>query len=145
MIPKRSKRFSLPNLDIRGVGRWLMLSALVGLVAGCGALAFYYVTNAADHLFLGQWAGYHPPAEGGESVPTAYPGGVISTLSMSSRWFLFLLPVRTGPKRGQKEVGAVKSLPLVTRLLEAHIYADSLGQFGGVPVHDVQMSFVYVQ
>jgi len=91
-----SLRVYLANLDIQVVGRSLILSALVGLVAGVGALLFYYGTNAANEFFLGHLAQYHPPEEGGAAVPALYPGGLINTLSMPSRWFLFLIPVIGG-------------------------------------------------
>jgi CIC family chloride channel protein len=97
---KSSLRVSLANLDIHGVGRSLMLSAVVGLVAGLGALAFYYATNAANHLFLEQLAAYHPPEEGGRAVPALLPYGMINSLSMPFRWFLFLVPVIGGVLSG---------------------------------------------
>lgn len=41
--------------------RLLFLAVLVGIVAGCGALFFYYATNAVDHLTLGTLGNFHPP------------------------------------------------------------------------------------
>ena len=79
------RRFELPTL-----GRWVVLSALVGLVAGAGAVVFYYATNAANVWFLQDLAGYVPPEEG--------PGGGerVTSLAMSFRWFLFLIPAVGG-------------------------------------------------
>jgi CIC family chloride channel protein len=96
-VSRRSRlRRSLATLSFHGVGRSLVLSALVGLVAGAGALLFYYGTNGANELFLGHLAQYRPPEEGGAVVPALYPGGIIDTLSMPFRWFLFLIPVAGG-------------------------------------------------
>ncbi|PLX93362.1 MAG: chloride channel protein, partial [Desulfuromonas sp.] len=73
--------------------RLLFLSALVGVVAGCGALLFYYATNSVDHLMLGTIGSYHPPQEGlAAGLNTPY----IDSLGMDFRWFLFLLPVIGG-------------------------------------------------
>ena len=83
------RRFELPTL-----GRWVVLSALVGLVAGAGAVAFYYATNAANVWFLQDLAGYVPPQEG--------PGGGerVTSLAMPFRWFLFLIPALGGVVSG---------------------------------------------
>ncbi|PLX84940.1 MAG: chloride channel protein [Desulfuromonas sp.] len=86
---------ALRSLDVRALGRPLALSALVGLVAGLGALAFYFAVNAAEDLFLHGLAGYHGPGEGAEAV--AHLGeGMIDTLHAEYRWFLFLIPVIGG-------------------------------------------------
>ncbi len=76
------------------MGRWMVLSAVVGLVAGLGALLFYYATNTANLLLLHEWAGYRPPEEG--SAFPASPTVFVDGLSMSFRWFLFLLPAAGG-------------------------------------------------
>jgi len=72
--------------------RLLILSSLVGVVAGCGALLFYYAANTIDHLMLGKLGHFHPPEEG---VPA---GGspFVDNLGMNFRWFLFLIPVIGG-------------------------------------------------
>ena len=41
--------------------RLLILAVLVGIVAGCGALTFYFATNGVEHLLLGTLANFHPP------------------------------------------------------------------------------------
>lgn len=76
------------------MGRPLILSASVGLVAGLGALAFYFAANAVEHLFLGELAGFHPPPEGASLA--AMGTHVIDSLHMNHRWFLFLIPVIGG-------------------------------------------------
>lgn len=81
-------------MDIRALGRPVLLSALVGLVAGLGAIAFYFSANALDAWFLKDLAGFHPPEEG---VSLAHFGdGMLDTLHMEHRWFLFLIPVIGG-------------------------------------------------
>lgn len=46
-------------------GKWLVLAALVGVVAGCGAIAFDSLEQCIRHVALEQIAGYSPaPAEG---------------------------------------------------------------------------------
>ncbi|MCD4688778.1 MAG: chloride channel protein, partial [Desulfuromonadaceae bacterium] len=61
-MPQRLQlRNTLNKLDIRSVGRFMLLSCLVGLVAGIGAVAFYMVTNFSEFWILGKWSGFHPP------------------------------------------------------------------------------------
>ncbi|MFL5624785.1 MAG: chloride channel protein [Ktedonobacteraceae bacterium] len=51
--------------------KWLLISTLIGLVAGGGAIAFYAAIHFATSTFLGQLVGYLPPdpaGEGGRSV-----------------------------------------------------------------------------
>ncbi len=45
---------------------WLVLAVLVGIVAGVGAIAFYWLIQAATAFFLGSLAGYLPPEPFGE-------------------------------------------------------------------------------
>lgn len=71
--------------------RHMLLSALVGLIAGGGAIAFYFATNAVDHGLLRQLAGYAGLEHG--VAPT---GPVVASLQMEHNWFLFLLPALGG-------------------------------------------------
>lgn len=81
-------------MDIRALGRPVLLSALVGLVAGLGAIAFYFSANAVDAWFLKGLAGFHPPEAG---VSLAHFGdGLLDSLHMDHRWSLFLIPVIGG-------------------------------------------------
>jgi len=73
--------------------RLLILSALVGIVSGAGALAFYYTTNAVDHLVLHNMGHYRPPVAGAV-VATAAP--YVDALHMHTRWYLYLLPMLGG-------------------------------------------------
>lgn len=71
--------------------KWVLLGAMIGVVGGLGAIAFYTALEIATHLFLGVLAGYTPPSptgEGGAPItdaarPWALPlvvglGGLIS-------------------------------------------------------------------
>ncbi|APG26887.1 chloride channel protein [Syntrophotalea acetylenivorans] len=84
---------ALDKLDIRNVGRFMLLSCLVGMVSGIGAVAFYVVTNFSEFWILDQWAGFHPPMGEGAS---ASEGDFINSLFVPHRWFLFLVPAVGG-------------------------------------------------
>ncbi|MDH3999259.1 MAG: chloride channel protein, partial [Desulfuromonadales bacterium] len=87
------KKLKIP--DWRALTRPVVLSVLVGLVTGGAAVLFYFATNAVEHLFLDQFAGYHPPGEGAEAI-LAIGDGMIDSLAMEHRWFLFLIPIIGG-------------------------------------------------
>ncbi|MFL5661856.1 MAG: chloride channel protein, partial [Ktedonobacteraceae bacterium] len=67
---------------------WLLISTLIGLVAGVGAIAFYAAIHFATTVFLGTLVGYLPPEPAGEGG-----GGVIPLWSAARPW---LLPLVTG-------------------------------------------------
>lgn len=46
--------------------KWVVLGAIIGVVGGLGAIAFYTALEFATHLFLGGLAGYAPPTPAGE-------------------------------------------------------------------------------
>ena len=46
--------------------KWLILGALIGTMAGIGAIVFYEALLACTHFFLGTLAGYHVPTPAGE-------------------------------------------------------------------------------
>lgn len=48
--------------------KWLILSSLIGIVAGVSAIAFTYAIDFVTHLALGQGAGYLPPSPAGEGA-----------------------------------------------------------------------------
>lgn len=56
---------------IRTTGRWFLLSSIVGLVAGCGAILFFLLSDWLFHYVMGGLAGYHPVAPRGEGGPEA--------------------------------------------------------------------------
>jgi chloride channel protein, CIC family len=61
--------------------KWLVLGALIGVMAGLGAVIFYEALQACTHLFLGVMAGYHVPTPAGE-------GGHGASASFSRPWAL---------------------------------------------------------
>jgi CIC family chloride channel protein len=48
--------------------KWLVLGALIGVVAGLGAIVFFSAIALASHLLLGVIAGYVPPGPAGEGA-----------------------------------------------------------------------------
>jgi chloride channel protein, CIC family len=46
--------------------KWVVLGALIGVVGGLGAIAFYTALEVATHFFLGFLGGYTPPSPAGE-------------------------------------------------------------------------------
>jgi len=58
---------------LRSQFRLLSLAALVGVVAGLGAIVFYVSTQVAEYYALGALAGYHPVRAAGESLPSWLP------------------------------------------------------------------------
>ena len=54
------------RLDLQGTGKWFLLSACVGVVAGLGAIAFQLMLHAVQHVGLEYFAGYAPPEAAGE-------------------------------------------------------------------------------
>ena len=66
--------------------KWLPMSALIGTVAGLGAIAFSLAITWATHVFLGGLVGYQPPNPLGEGG-----GGNLSPLLNIEQHPLFLL------------------------------------------------------
>ncbi|HKK02128.1 MAG TPA: chloride channel protein [Desulfuromonadales bacterium] len=78
----------------QAVGRYMVLSALVGVMGGLGAVGFHYATDAVNGLVLEKWAGFHAPGPGG--VILGGTGDFVTSLAMGHRWFLFLVPALGG-------------------------------------------------
>lgn len=53
-------------VDVGYLRKWLIISILIGIVAGVGSILFYLAIDGASSLFLGKLAGYTPPSAGGE-------------------------------------------------------------------------------
>ncbi len=53
--------------------RWLVIGALIGVVAGLGSILFYAAIAFCTHLFLGLGAGFTPPSPAGEGVTRIQP------------------------------------------------------------------------
>ncbi|MGI9448584.1 MAG: chloride channel protein, partial [Pirellulales bacterium] len=64
----------LKRFELRSTGKWFLLSAIIGLVAGLGAIGFHAFGQAVQFTALQQIAGFHPreaAAEGAlfEEIP----------------------------------------------------------------------------
>ena len=66
--------------------RLLLLSVLIGVVAGLGAIAFYWMLDAGTYLFMDLLAGYRPHGPGGEPELFEASG------TPFRRWVLLVLP-----------------------------------------------------
>lgn len=53
--------------------KWLLMSGLIGLVAGGGAILFFMSISFATHVLLGGIVGYLPPTPAGEGNTSAMP------------------------------------------------------------------------
>ncbi len=53
--------------------KWLLISTLIGLVAGGGAIAFYAAIHFATQILLGRLVGYLPPNPAGEGATVVMP------------------------------------------------------------------------
>jgi CIC family chloride channel protein len=54
------------GLELRATAKWFLLSGLVGIVAGLGAIFFQSAIQVVNHYALGIVAGYVPPETAGE-------------------------------------------------------------------------------
>jgi CIC family chloride channel protein len=59
LLPLERMKRSIENL--RYLLKWFLMSALIGIVAGVGAIAFYAAIHLANHWFLNGLVGYVPP------------------------------------------------------------------------------------
>lgn len=69
--------------------RWLVLSTLIGVIAGLGAALFYEALRLATDFFLGVLAGYHVPTPAGE-------GNSAGSLHYSRAWAIPLVVLGGG-------------------------------------------------
>ncbi|QDU99063.1 chloride channel protein [Lignipirellula cremea] len=80
-MPQTSHRIAefwantLHAFGFRMVGKWFFLSALIGLVAGVGAIIFQWMGMAIQHYGLAMIAGWHGREPLGEWVPHFFEGG----------------------------------------------------------------------
>ena len=74
------------HLNIRTTGKWLFYGVIIGVLAGLGSIAFYYLLQLSQELFLHSLGGYYPPAPAGESGPGDATG------LFGPRWVLALIP-----------------------------------------------------
>jgi CIC family chloride channel protein len=86
----RKFKDALPTSLVRDLWRLLGLCAVVGLVAGLGAIAFYTLLDLGRWFFLEYLAGYHPTPPGGEAPLLAEPATELN------KWILFSIPAVGG-------------------------------------------------
>ncbi len=67
--------------------KWVVISTLIGIVAGLGAIAFFAAIHLATNVFLGELVGYLPPDPAGEG-----PTVIVSLWAAVRPW---LLPIAT--------------------------------------------------
>ncbi len=67
-------------------GKWLLLSALVGVVSGLGAVAFQYLVSAAQFVFLSSIAGFPIREAVADYSPFEHHDGTFSSL-----WLIMVL------------------------------------------------------
>jgi CIC family chloride channel protein len=63
---------AIKRLELRSTGKWFLLSAVIGVVAGLGAIGFHVVGQCVQHVALGRIARFHAGeavAEGAIFVP----------------------------------------------------------------------------
>ncbi len=87
-IRRTTRSFESPRYLLK----WLLISTLIGLVAGVGAIAFYAAIHFSTDLFLGRLVGYLPPDPAGEGVGTM----VMPFWSAARPWLLPLITAAGG-------------------------------------------------
>src|SRR5215471_3229148 len=63
----------LTGLELKTTGKWFLLSALIGIVAGLGAITFQLAIQLVVHFALGNIAGYVPQETAGERSIFEHP------------------------------------------------------------------------
>ncbi len=63
---RSSLRNILVSLDLKSSGKWFVLSTVIGIVAGLGAISFQVASQTVMHFTLAQIAGYTPREPAGE-------------------------------------------------------------------------------
>ncbi len=82
--------WGLARKRFRPQGRVMVLSVLVGVIAGLGAIVFYVACQVVFHYALEDWAGYRPTPPGGETPLFAEPS------SPFRPWMLLVVPTLGG-------------------------------------------------
>jgi CIC family chloride channel protein len=66
MTPLRRFALEMEKLELYAVGRVLMLSSVIGIVAGSGAILFQLLCQLSSQLFLADLLGFRPTGPAGE-------------------------------------------------------------------------------
>jgi chloride channel protein, CIC family len=82
--------FTLRAMRLGSLGQRILSSALVGVVAGLGAVVLYICLQLGIRFILGQLTGFIPPAPGGE--PPLFPYAA----SEIHHWLIILVPAMGG-------------------------------------------------
>ena len=77
-------------VGISRFGSWLLFGALIGLVAGLGAIVFRFTVDVCSQFLYGSLAGTPFPTE------TVDPGGGQLTGLESRHWLFFIFPALGG-------------------------------------------------
>lgn len=88
--PPLEKKTGMISRRVLDVGGLLLLCALVGLIAGVGAIGFHWLLQFVNHAVLDGLAGFRPPGPSGERP--LFP----ETTRPFSRLVLFVLPAIGG-------------------------------------------------
>ncbi|RMD92082.1 MAG: chloride channel protein [Calditrichaeota bacterium] len=83
------RRFS-SYFEFKFTGRWMFYSFLIGIVAGVGAILFYFLQEWIQAITIQDLSGYSPPAPGGEGK-----AGLDYILPLN-RWWILILPAVGG-------------------------------------------------
>lgn len=75
--------------EFRFTGRWMLYSVMIGIVAGLGAILFYYLQVWIQEVSLHDLAGYNPPLPGGEGDTGNYNLPI-------NRWWILIIPTIGG-------------------------------------------------
>jgi chloride channel protein, CIC family len=84
--------WSLARKRVRPQGRVMLLSILVGIIAGVGAIVFYVACQVVFHFALEDWVGYRPTPPGGEA-PLPWWSEATTPLRP---WLLLIVPTLGG-------------------------------------------------
>jgi len=76
--------------EFKFTGRWMLYSFIIGIVAGCGGMLFYYIQDFIEALSLHGIAGFHAPLPKGEG------GSDIIDVPHMFNWWLLLIPTVGG-------------------------------------------------
>ncbi|MFQ5865385.1 MAG: chloride channel protein [bacterium] len=86
---KLLRRFT-KYFEFKFTGRWMFYSLIIGIVAGLGAIFFFYLQEWIQQISLHNLAGYHPPLAGGEGESTGEFGLPLH------RWWILVIPTIGG-------------------------------------------------
>ena len=83
-------RFAGETSNFKRTGKWLLIFALIGVIAGLGSILFHVACELGMHFFLDSLAGYRPSTPAGETALFHH------TDTPFNRWILLFLPALGG-------------------------------------------------